>query len=76
MSGFVIEPKPAAHFGVGAVGKLPEIVRGIGADQVVVVTDADFAQIAADALDDEVLLNTPRPPTPADIGEILASRAG
>jgi alcohol dehydrogenase len=40
------------------------------------ITEADFAQIAADALDDEVLLNTPRPPTPADIGEILASRAG
>jgi hypothetical protein len=25
---FVIEPKPAAHFGVGAIGKLPGIVRG------------------------------------------------
>jgi alcohol dehydrogenase len=40
------------------------------------ITEADFALIAADALDDEVLLNTPRPPTPADIGDILASRAG
>ena len=40
------------------------------------ITEADFEQIAADALDDEVLLNTPRPPTPADIGDILASRAG
>jgi alcohol dehydrogenase len=37
---FVIEPKPAAHFGVGAIGKLPGIVRGTGADHVVVVTDA------------------------------------
>src|ERR1700726_4679475 len=43
MSGFVIEPKPAAHFGVGAVGKLPGIVRGIGAHHVVVVTDAALA---------------------------------
>jgi alcohol dehydrogenase len=43
MSGFVIEPKPAAHFGVGAIGKLPDIVRGTGADHVVVVTDAALA---------------------------------
>jgi len=47
MSGFVIEPKPAAHFGVGAVGKLPGIVRGIGADHVVVVTDAVLAVTAS-----------------------------
>jgi alcohol dehydrogenase len=40
------------------------------------ITEADFAQIAADTLADEVLLNTPRPPTQADIGDILASRAG
>jgi len=40
---FVITPKPAAHFGVGAVGQLPEIVRATGADQVVVVTDAALA---------------------------------
>jgi alcohol dehydrogenase len=36
------------------------------------ITEADFAQIAADALDDEVLLNTPRPPTRADIGALLS----
>jgi alcohol dehydrogenase len=40
------------------------------------ITEADFAQIAADALDDEVLLNTPRPPSQADIGAILAGRVG
>ena len=40
------------------------------------ITEADFAQIAADALADEVLLTTPRPPTLADIGDILTSRAG
>jgi alcohol dehydrogenase len=35
------------------------------------ITEADFAQIAADALDDEVLANTPRQPTGDDIGAIL-----
>jgi alcohol dehydrogenase len=36
------------------------------------ITEADFAQIAADALDDEVLRNTPRTPTRADIGALLS----
>jgi alcohol dehydrogenase len=35
------------------------------------ITEADYQQIAADALDDEVLANTPRPPTAADILAIL-----
>jgi alcohol dehydrogenase len=35
------------------------------------VTEADYAQIAADALDDEVLVSTPRQPTAADIAAIL-----
>jgi alcohol dehydrogenase len=35
------------------------------------ITAADFDQIAADALDDEVLANTPRPPAAADIHAIL-----
>ena len=35
------------------------------------ITDADYAQIAADALDDEVLANTPRQPSAADIVAIL-----
>jgi alcohol dehydrogenase len=35
------------------------------------ITAADFDLIAADALDDEVLDNTPRPPTGADIRAIL-----
>jgi alcohol dehydrogenase len=34
---------------------------------------ADFATIAVDALDDEVLANTPRPPTDTDILAILAA---
>jgi len=36
------------------------------------VTAADFDLIAVDALGDEVLGNTPRPPTGADIRAILA----
>jgi len=43
IDGFVIAPKPAMHFGVGAVEKLPGVVRATGADQVVVVTDAGLA---------------------------------
>ena len=41
--GFVIEPKPATHVGVGAISQLPGVVRAIGAGQVVVVTDAALA---------------------------------
>ena len=36
------------------------------------ITEADFAQIAADALDDEVLARTPRQPSGADIGALLS----
>jgi alcohol dehydrogenase len=43
IEGFVIAPKPAAHFGVGALGQLPEVVRATGAHQVVVVTEAALA---------------------------------
>jgi alcohol dehydrogenase len=40
-------------------------VAGLG------ITHADFGQIAADALDDEVLANTPRQPAAADIHALL-----
>ena len=36
------------------------------------LTEADFPQLAADALDDEVLANTPRQPAAADITCLLA----
>jgi len=36
------------------------------------ITEADFAQIVADALDNEVLANTPRQPTGDDIGALLS----
>ena len=40
------------------------------------ISMADFPQISADALDDEVLLNTPRMPTAADIESILTDAHG
>jgi alcohol dehydrogenase class IV len=43
IDGFVIACKPATHFGVGTIEKLPAIVRATGADAVVVVTDAALA---------------------------------
>lgn len=48
---------------VGMTHRLSDF--GIGAEH--------FAQIAADALDDEVLANAPRQPTADDIGAILAA---
>jgi alcohol dehydrogenase len=39
------------------------------------ISPADFGQIAADALDDEVLANTPQRPAGRDIREILAAPA-
>ena len=43
IDGFVSEPRPAVHFGVGAIGHLPGVVRATGAGQVVVVTDDALA---------------------------------
>jgi alcohol dehydrogenase len=40
------------------------------------IVAGDFAQISADALDDEVLASTPRMPTSADITAILAATLG
>ncbi len=48
----------------GRVG-MTQRMAGLG------ITGADFGQIAADALDDEVLANAPRQPTAADIRGIL-----
>ncbi len=42
-SEIVIAPTPDAHFGVGAVSKLPGIVHGLGCGAVVAVTDAALA---------------------------------
>lgn len=48
---------------------MPSRLAGFG------ITEADFPQIAADALNDEVLANTPRMPTAADITSLLAAAA-
>jgi len=48
----------------GRVG-MTQRLAGLG------ITSADFGQLAADALDDEVLANAPRQPTAADISSIL-----
>jgi alcohol dehydrogenase len=48
----------------GRVGMIQRLA-GLG------ITSADFGQITADALDDEVLANAPRQPTAADINSIL-----
>jgi alcohol dehydrogenase len=39
------------------------------------ITEADFAQITEDALDDEVLANAPRPPVASDITALLAAQS-
>jgi alcohol dehydrogenase len=43
ISELVISPTPRAHFGVGAIGGLPGIIRGTGGGAVVLVTDAVLA---------------------------------
>ena len=43
IDGFVIEPKPVAHFSVGAIDQLPGMIRATGAGQVVAVTDDALA---------------------------------
>jgi alcohol dehydrogenase class IV len=40
----LIAPKPAAYFEPGAIQKLPDIVRGTGADTALIVTDAALAK--------------------------------
>ena len=56
----------ALRDGLGLAGALAGF--GIGA--------GDYGQISADALDDEVLANTPRMPDAADIAAILAAAQG
>jgi alcohol dehydrogenase len=71
-SEIVIAPTPTAHFGVGAVGKLPGISRGLGGTTVVVVTGAALAFTPVVASVVGVLeANTPRLPAAAGIHAIL-----
>jgi alcohol dehydrogenase len=59
---------------VAAIAAIAELRERIGLTKQLGdfgITEADYAQIAADALDDEVLANTPRQPTAEDIAAIL-----
>jgi alcohol dehydrogenase class IV len=62
-----------AEAAIGAVTALRDSVGLTGTLAGFGVGAGDYAQISADALDDEVLANTPRMPTAADITEILAA---
>jgi alcohol dehydrogenase len=77
IDGFVITAKPAVHVGAGAIGELPALVRAVGADQVVVVTDEALATapvietvlaVLADAgLKARLFAGVHPVPTPADL---------
>jgi len=62
-----------AEAAIGAVTALRDSVGLTGTLVGFGVGAGNYAQISADALDDEVLANTPRMPTAADITEILAA---
>jgi alcohol dehydrogenase len=74
---FVITAMPAVHVGAGAIGELPGIVRAVGADHVVVVTDEALAaapvietvlNVLADAgLPASLFAGVHPVPTPADL---------
>ena len=85
IDGFVITPKPAVHFGPGAIGELPGVVRAAAADQVVVVTDAALASapvietvltVLADAgLPARLFAGVHTRPTPGDVAAGAAAGA-
>ena len=62
-----ISPTPAAHFGIGATGKLPGVVRAVGCEAAVIVTDAVLAATPVVARVAEVL---------ADAGVAVSTFAG
>jgi Iron-containing alcohol dehydrogenase len=70
----VLDPMPPAHFGAGAIDAVGALADRAGMTHRLAdfgISAADFDPIATDALDDEVLANTPRPPAGADIRAIL-----
>ena len=85
VDGFVIVPKPAVYFGAGAIGRLPGIVRAIGAEAVVVVTDEALATapvletvravLAEAGLPARVFSGVPPNPTTADLAAGAAAVA-
>src|SRR5271154_5922860 len=64
IDGFVIEPRPAVHFGVGAIDQLPGVVRATGVGQVVVVTDDALASTSVIATVRAVLAGAGIPANP------------
>jgi alcohol dehydrogenase len=89
---FVLTPMPAAHFGAGAIGELPGLVRGTGSSAAVIVTDPGLADspvvarvrdvLAADGVTAAVFAGVrPNPSTDdvaagADVVAGLAAEAG
>ena len=61
-----------AEAAIEAIGALREQVGLTAVFADFGIAEADFAQIAADALDDEMLASTPRQPTKDDIGALLS----
>jgi alcohol dehydrogenase len=62
-----------AEAAIGAVTALRDLVGLTGTLAALGIGSADYARISADALDDEVLDNTPRMPDAADITAILTA---
>jgi len=67
---------PNAEAAIGAITALRDDVGLNRLMSDVGITEADFGQICADALADESLASTPRPPTEADIRAILLAVCG
>jgi alcohol dehydrogenase len=62
-----------------AIGAVSALRDDVGLNRLMSdfgITEADFAQISADALADDVLASTPRPPTEDDIRAILLAASG
>ena len=67
--------RSAAWNAAAAIEAVAALIAALGLGQLpagTALTEADFPQLAADALDDEVLANTPRQPATADITSLLA----
>ena len=67
--------RSAAWNAAAAIEAVAALIAALGLGVLpagIALTEADFPQLAADALDDEVLANTPRQPDAADITSLLA----
>src|SRR5947207_3556395 len=83
---FVLTPMPAAHFGAGAVGELPGLVRRMGSSAAVIVTDPALAGspvvarvrdvLAADAVTAAVFAGVRPNPSTDDVAAGVGAVAG